>query len=80
MTVAVVFAIGGAMATMKAPSACSQRPLFYKSGDTFLPAGIEGEDFVCNFDHFSGNVCTYYFDAATQTYKPCKPGKLLWLK
>lgn len=79
MTVAVVFAIGAAMATMKMPVACAQQPLYYKSGDQYLPAGIEGEDFVCAWDHFSSN-CTYYFDPNTQTYRVCKAGKILWLR
>ncbi|MDF2189105.1 hypothetical protein [Paraflavitalea sp. CAU 1676] len=77
MSLAIMLAVGAAMATnSKAP--CSSLPQYFKSGNNFYPAGIEGYDYVCEWDHFG--TCTYYFDAATGTYKPCKAGKILWLR
>lgn len=77
LSVAIATAIGAAMATSpKAP--CSSLPQYYKSGDQFYPAGIEGYDYECQFDHFG--TCTYYYDDATGTYKPCKSGKIVWIR
>ncbi|AXY74370.1 hypothetical protein D3H65_10445 [Paraflavitalea soli] len=77
LSMAVVVAMGGAMATSsKAP--CSSLPQFFKNGNNFYPAGIEGFDYVCEFGHFS--TCTYYYDSVSATYKPCKSGKILWLR
>lgn len=77
MSLAIMLAVGAAMATnSKAP--CSSLPQYFKSGNNFYPAGIEGYDYVCEWDHFG--TCTYYLDAATGTYKPCKAGKILWLR
>ena len=77
MSIAVVLAVGAAMAT-KSKAPCSSLPQYYKSGNNFYPAGIEGYDYVCEWDHFG--TCTYYFDAASGTYRPCKAGKILWLR
>ena len=73
---AIIIAAVAAIASSKAPK--NAVPQYYKFGDNYYPAGIEGYDYVCEWDHFS--VCTYYFDEATQQYKPTKYGKLLWLR
>lgn len=77
MSVAIVFAVGAAMATKTAPP-CASLPQFYKSGDKFYPAGIEGWDYECQWGHFS--VCTWYFDQTTQSYRECKSGKIVWIR
>lgn len=77
MSVAVVLAVGAAMAT-KAKALCSSQPQYYKVGNTYYPAGIEGYDYVCEWDHFG--TCTYYYDPGSKTYQPCKAGKILWLR
>ena len=74
---AVVIAVGAAMAT-KSKAPCSSLPQFYKSGDNYYPAGVEGYDYECAFDHFG--TCTYYYNAATGQYLPCKSGKILWIR
>jgi hypothetical protein len=66
------------MATNSRPP-CSSLPQFWEYDGKFYPAGIEGYDYVCQFDHY-GATCTYYFDAASNTYKPCKYGKILWIR
>lgn len=77
LSMAVLLAVGAALATpAKAP--CSSLPQFYKSGNNFYPAGIENYDYVCEWGHFS--TCTYYYDEATDSYRPCKSGKILWLR
>ncbi|WP_315823775.1 hypothetical protein [Paraflavitalea speifideaquila] len=77
LSIAVIATVGAALATnSKAP--CSSLPQFYKSGNNFYPAGTENYDYVCEFNHFG--TCTYYYDAATNTYKPCKSGRILWLR
>lgn len=77
LSVAVATAIGAAMAaSSKAP--CSSLPQYYKIGDKFYPAGIEGHDYICQFDHFGD--CTYYYDVAAGTFKPCRGGKIVWIR
>lgn len=73
---AIIISAVAAIASSKAPKA--QVTQYYKSGNNFYPAGIEGYDYVCEWDHFS--VCTYYFDEASQQYRPAKYGKITWLR
>ena len=73
---AIIISAVAAIASSKAPKA--EVTQYYKSGDKFYPAGIEGYDYVCEWDHFS--VCTYYFDEASQQYRPAKYGKITWLR
>lgn len=80
MSVAVVLAIGTALTTsaMKIQPPCASLPQFYKVGDKFYPAGIEGYDYECQWGHFS--VCTWYYDQANQMYRECKSGKIVWIR
>lgn len=73
---AIIIAAVAAIASSKAPKTAV--PQYFKSGDNYYPAGIEGYDYVCEWDHFS--VCTYYYDETTQQYKPTKYGKITWLR
>ena len=73
---AIVIAAVAAIASSKAPR--TSVPQYYKYEGNYYPAGIEGYDYVCEWDHFS--VCTYYYDDATQQYKPTKYGKITWLR
>lgn len=77
LCIAILLAVGAALAT-PAQAPCSSQPQFYRVGSNYYPAGIEGYDFVCEWGHFS--TCTYYFDAAANAYRPCKSGKILWLR
>lgn len=77
MSAAVVLAVGAAMAT-KAKTPCDSQPQYYKVGNNYYPAGEYGIDYVCEWDHFG--TCTYYYDAGSKTYQPCKAGKILWLR
>ena len=77
LSTAVATAIGAAMATNSRPP-CSRMTQFYKSGDQFIPAGVEGIDYQCQFDQ--PGACTYYFDPEIGTYKPCRYGKFVPLK
>ena len=73
---AIIISAVAAIASSKTPK--TSVPQYYKYGNNFYPAGIEGYDYVCEWDHFS--TCTYYFDEATQQYKPTKYGKITWLR
>ncbi|HEX6430257.1 MAG TPA: hypothetical protein VF008_21345 [Niastella sp.] len=73
---AILIGTSFALASSKAPKTAV--PQYYKSGDNYYPAGIEGYDYICEWGHFS--VCTYYFDEATQQYMPTKYGKITWLR
>ncbi|ATL47207.1 hypothetical protein COR50_08425 [Chitinophaga caeni] len=78
----LVLAIGGSISASLATSSkapCSSLPQYYLASDgNYYPAGVEGYDFVCEWDHFSN--CTYYYDEANQIFRPCKAGKILWLR
>ncbi|RPD37931.1 hypothetical protein [Chitinophaga barathri] len=78
VAIAIALGIGSAVASSsKAP--CDSQAQYYRSSNgVFYPAGEIGVDYVCQWDHFT--VCTYYYDAASGQYKPCKYGKLLWLR
>ena len=75
MTVAVIIGTGSAIATSFTKDH-REETQYYKNGNSYLPAGIEGYDYECQFDHFG--TCTYYFDTATGTYKPGKGGKIVF--
>lgn len=77
LSIAVLSGICIAWATSaKAP--CDAQTQYYYSGGNYYPAGIEGYDYVCAFDHFS--TCTYYYYSDRIGYLSCKSGKLLWLR
>lgn len=77
LALAIVLAAGGALANSLTKSHLEETQ-YYKYGNNYYPAGIEGYDYECQFDHFG--TCTYYFDAATGTYKPSKYGKIVWIR
>ena len=53
------------------------RPQYYKSGDNYYYAGLQGIDYVCELD--AASICTYYYDEITQQYKPLKKGRFTLL-
>ena len=78
LALAIILAAGGALANSFTTNHLAE-PQYYKASDgKFYPAGIEGYDYECQFDHFG--TCTYYFDAASGTYKSSKGGKIVWIR
>ena len=78
LALAIILAAGGALANSLTNNHIAV-PQYYKASDgKFYPAGIEGYDYNCEFDHFG--TCTYFLDAATGTYKPTKGGKPVWIR
>lgn len=73
LALTILLAAGGALAT-----STKQAPtLYYKNSDgNFYPAGIEGYDFECQFDHFG--TCTYTLENGV--YKPYKGGKAVFIR
>lgn len=59
---------------------CSNRPQYYLYKGQFYPAGVEGVDFVCGPGGDWGMPCTYYYDAASNKYRPCKYGLISFLR
>jgi hypothetical protein len=78
LALAIILAAGGALANSLTKSHLREETQYYKSGTSYYPAGVEGYDYECQFDHFG--TCTYYFDAASGTYKPSKGGKIVWIR
>jgi hypothetical protein len=78
LSAAVLIAAGGVMATARPKAACDSLVQYYKYEDKFYVAGEYGVDFVCAWDHWG--TCTYYYDAASGTYRDCRAGKILWLR
>jgi hypothetical protein len=79
LALAIILAAGGALANSLTTNHLAE-PQYYKStydGKYYL-AGVEGYDYQCQFDHFG--TCTYYFDAASGTYKSSKGGKIVWIR
>ncbi|WPV67892.1 MULTISPECIES: hypothetical protein [unclassified Chitinophaga] len=77
MTLAVVIGAGSAIASSFTRDH-REETQYYKYGNNYYEAGVEGYDYECQFDHFG--TCTYYFDAATGTYKSSKAGKIVWIR
>jgi hypothetical protein len=77
LALAIILAAGGALANSFVKNHLEETQ-YYKSGDNYYPAGIEGYDYKCEFDHFG--TCTYYLDAATGAYKPSKGGKIVFYR
>jgi len=78
MALAILLGVGGAVASTKALPDCADMPQFYYTSSGFYPAGIEGYDYVCSWDHFSS--CTYYYDPHSKGYRTCKYGRILWIR
>lgn len=77
MVLAVILGAGTALASsMKSKGA--EPTLYYWTGTTYAPAGIEGYDFVCEWSQFG--ACTYTYDSTTNTYKRYKYGKISFLR
>lgn len=69
IAVAILLSVGGAFAT-RAHSSCQNNPQYYFNGATYLPAGQEGLDYICEG---GGNTCTYY--QVSGGYAACVPGQ-----
>lgn len=77
LSLAVVAAAGAAMATASKNTG-SRVTQYYKVGNNYYPAGIEGYDYECQWDHWG--TCTYYRDERTGAYIPSKAGKIVWIR
>jgi hypothetical protein len=73
---AIILGAGGAFAHSFTKKEVTQ--YYLTSTGKYLPAGIEGYDYKCEFDHFG--TCTYYYDESTNTYKPSKSGKIVFYR
>lgn len=73
---AIAGAVFFAVADSKPP--CEGQPQYYKFGNTFLPAGEFGVDYVCV--GVAGN-CTYYQTNPfnPNSWAPCRVGAISWL-
>lgn len=56
-------------------STCLTKPQYYFDGTSYVPAGIEGETFICL--NGGSTPCTYYKDG--DNYVPCHVGIFLWM-
>jgi hypothetical protein len=77
ISAAIICSIIGAFAG-KPTALCTTQPQFFKFGNSYLPAGDYGVDYVCTG---SAGICTYYqpnpFDP--NSYAPCRTGSFTWL-
>jgi hypothetical protein len=78
LALAIILAAGGALANSFSKNQAREVTQYYKVGTAYYPAGIEGYDYLCEFDHFG--TCTYYLDEASGTYKPSKGGKIVFYR
>ena len=70
--------IGASFAIASGKSKQTSRPQFYKYGDNYFYAGLEGIDYVCEWEVTS--TCTYWYDETTKQYRPTKVGRITWLR
>lgn len=73
MCLAIIISVCGAFAT-KPKFDCTQAQQYYLSGETYMPAGIYGIDYICEA---GSTTCTYYttnginyFSCQLGTYTP----------
>jgi uncharacterized protein CbrC (UPF0167 family) len=78
MALAIFLGVGGAIASTQSLPNCANMTQYYYTGSGYAPAGIEGYDYVCSWDHFSS--CTYYYDTQAKGYRTCKYGRILWIR
>lgn len=76
MTIAIICSVGAALATRPYMN-CVYQPQYYKLGNSYLPAGEWGYDYVC-----AGltQTCTYYKPQPyimPNYYLPCRSGEHL---
>lgn len=69
MTAAVVLGIGGALAT-RPHYDCATETQYYKSGSSYLPAGVLGVDYECAAGE---GTCTYTTTNGIK-FIPCQAG------
>ena len=74
---AVVIAVFGAFAD-KSKALCESQQQYYKYGNSYLPAGEYGVDYVC---YSSAGNCTYYLSNPfnPNSFAPCRTGAFSWL-
>ena len=77
MTLAILLSIGGDFATKIGDSPCYGTTQYHKVGSSYNACGTIGVNFDCIF---SSDVCTYWFNAATQQYEICHQGTWAFLQ
>ena len=73
ISLAVIGGVGAAFAK-RSCVACESQPQYYKSGSSYLPAGIYGDNYACRN---LPSVCSYYQpDPVNQptVFVPCRNG------
>jgi hypothetical protein len=76
MALAVILGAGTALANARSTKAAPT--LYYWTGTSYAPAGIEGYDFICEWSQFGS--CTFTYDSTTNTYTRYKYGKIAFLR
>jgi len=77
MTAAIAGGLFGAIAS-KPKALCESQQQYYKSGNSYLPVGEYGVDYVC---YAAAGNCTYYLSNPfnPNSYTPCRTGAFAWL-
>jgi hypothetical protein len=77
ISVAIIGSIIGAIASQPGMN-CQTQPQFFKFGNSYLPAGDYGVDYVCTG---SVGTCTYYQPNPfnPDSYAPCRTGFFTFL-
>jgi hypothetical protein len=71
MTLAVLLSIGAAFATRRSVD-CHLSAQYYFNGQTYLPAGVIGQDYGCTI---GSATCTYYL--VNGSYVACQIGQFV---
>jgi hypothetical protein len=76
MIAAVICGVFGAIAS-KSRALCETQPQYYKFGNSYLPAGDYGVDYICLS---AGGNCTYYLSNPfnPNSFAPCRVGAFSW--
>jgi hypothetical protein len=74
---AIIGGVFGAVAH-KDQAACESQQQYYKFGNTYVPVGQYGVDYVC---YSSAGTCTYYLSNPfnPNSWTPCRTGAFSWL-
>lgn len=77
ITAAIICSLFGALAH-KSSSWCEGQPQYYKMGNSYLPAGEYGIEYVC---YSTGGTCTWYLSNPfnPNSWAPCRTGTFSWL-
>lgn len=75
MSIAILTAVGGAVASAKS-AVCESFPQYVRYAGMYMYAGVEGQDYYC---YPSAGVCTYWLPNPPNGYVPCKTGAYVFI-